>query len=89
MRVSVIIPTYNEQENIREILAQIAHKPVQKRFDQAIQMTEAFLMKVSTHAGWSEIVEKGREHAARQLEVSAADLDLLRRSRAPGLGGAS
>jgi hypothetical protein len=45
---------------IREILAQIAHKPVQKRFDQAIQMTEAFLMKVSTHAGWSEIVEKGR-----------------------------
>ena len=45
---------------IREILAQIAHKPVQKRFDQAIQMTDAFLKKVSTHEGWSEIVEKGR-----------------------------
>ena len=45
---------------IREILAQIAHKPVQKRFDQAIQMTEAFLKQVSTQEGWSEIVEKGR-----------------------------
>lgn len=45
---------------VREVLIQISHKPVQKRFDQAIQMTEAFLKQVSTHAGWSEIVEKGR-----------------------------
>jgi len=45
---------------VREILIQISHKPVHKRFDQAIQMTEAFLTHVSTHEGWSQIVEKGR-----------------------------
>jgi hypothetical protein len=45
---------------VREILTQISHKPVQKRFDRAIQMTETFLKQVSTQKGWSEIVEKGR-----------------------------
>ena len=52
-------PTEDDR-SIREILIHISHKPVQKRFDQAIQMTEDFLKKVSTQEGWSEIVEKGR-----------------------------
>jgi hypothetical protein len=52
-------PTEDDR-SIREILIHISHRPVQKRFDQAIQMTEDFLKKVSTQEGWSEIVEKGR-----------------------------
>ena len=52
-------PTEDDR-SIREILIQISHTPVLKRFDQAIQMTEYFLKKVSTQKGWSEIVEKGR-----------------------------
>jgi hypothetical protein len=52
-------PTEDDR-SIREILIHISHRPVQKRFDQAIQMTEDFLKKVSTQKGWSEIVEKGR-----------------------------
>lgn len=52
-------PTEDDR-SIREILIQISHRPVQKRFDQAIQMTEDFLKKVSTQEGWSKIVEKGR-----------------------------
>jgi hypothetical protein len=52
-------PTEDDR-SIREILIHISHRPVKKRFDQAIQMTEDFLKKVSTQKGWSEIVEKGR-----------------------------
>ena len=45
---------------IREILIKIAHKPVMKRLDQAIEMTETFIREASVHTGWLENVEKGR-----------------------------
>ena len=52
-------PTEDDR-SIREILSQISHKPVKRQLDQAIRCTEEFLTQVSTHEGWSMIVEKGR-----------------------------
>ena len=45
---------------IREVLNVIAHKPVQKKIDEAFSMTEQFIMTTRNITGISAIIEHGR-----------------------------
>jgi hypothetical protein len=51
-------PTY-EDRCIREVLNTIAHKPVEKKIDEAFQMTEQFLQNVNDPDGFRAIVDHG------------------------------
>lgn len=53
-------PTY-EDRCIREVLNEIAHKPVQKLFDEAFSMTDQFLMNMSNPIGTSAIIQYGKD----------------------------
>jgi len=53
-------PTY-EDRCVREVLNVIAHKPVQKKLDEAFAMTEVFLMNMSTPLGIMSIIAQGKQ----------------------------
>jgi hypothetical protein len=50
-----------EDRCIREVLNEIAHKPVQRKFAEAFDMTREFIETMSTPEGFTTIIEKGRE----------------------------
>lgn len=52
-------PTY-EDRCVREVLNEIAHKPVQGRQDEAIAMTDAFLMNMKNPMTVAMIVSQGK-----------------------------
>jgi hypothetical protein len=53
-------PTY-EDRCVREVLNDIAHKPVQKKLAEAFQLTELFLMNVSTPVGLMMVIAQGKQ----------------------------
>jgi hypothetical protein len=52
-------PTY-EDRCIREVLNEIAHKPVQKKMAEAFALTEIFLMNMSTPLGLMMVIANGK-----------------------------
>lgn len=52
-------PTY-EDRCMREVLNTIAHKPVQKKIDEAFKMTDQFLMNIGNEIGLSVIIGHGK-----------------------------
>ena len=52
-------PTY-EDRCVREVLNEIAHKPVQKRTYEAFMLTELFLVNMSTPFGIMSVISQGR-----------------------------
>ena len=62
-------PTY-EDRCIREVLNNIAHKPVEKKMDEAFKMTEQFLRTIGNPIGFSAIIESGKAI----LDVKDAEL---------------
>ena len=53
-------PTY-EDRCIREVLNEIAHKPVQRRLDEAFAMTEAFLMNMANPVTVMMVISQGKQ----------------------------
>jgi hypothetical protein len=53
-------PTY-EDRCIREILNEIAHKPVNKKIDEALIMTEKILFIINTPQGIIDTIARGKE----------------------------
>jgi len=51
----------DEDRSIREVLNVIAHKPVQRKFDEAFEMTRKFIETMSTPEGVAAIIAEGRE----------------------------
>lgn len=51
----------DEDRSIREVLNIIAHKPVQRKFDEAFEMTREFIATMSTPEGVAATVAEGRE----------------------------
>lgn len=64
-------PTY-EDRCIREVLNLIAHKPVQKKMDEAFIMTEQFLRTIGNPIGLCAIIQNGKEILDKK------DVDLLK-----------
>jgi len=52
-------PTY-EDRCIREVLNIIAHKPVERKIDEAISFTEQFIMNMNNPIGASAIISEGK-----------------------------
>lgn len=52
-------PTY-EDRCIREVLNEIAHKPVQKKIDEAFKLTEFFLSNMTSQVGLMMTVAQGK-----------------------------
>ena len=53
-------PTY-EDRCVREVLNEIAHKPVQGRQDEAFAMTEAFLMNMTNRETVAMVINQGKQ----------------------------
>lgn len=53
-------PTEDDR-SIREVLNIIAHKPVQRKFDEAFEMTREFITTMSTPEGIAATIAEGRE----------------------------
>jgi hypothetical protein len=53
-------PTY-EDRCVREVLNEIAHKPVQKKIPEAIALTELFLANMTTEYGIISVVNQGKQ----------------------------
>jgi hypothetical protein len=53
-----------EDRCLREVLSAIAHLPVQKKMDEAMSMTEAFLMAVQDPTQYAHVIEQGRQALA-------------------------
>jgi hypothetical protein len=51
----------HEDRCVREVLNTIAHKPVQKKMDEAFMMTEMFLMNMSNPVGIAQTIAQGKE----------------------------
>jgi len=51
----------DEDRSIREVLNVIAHKPVQRKFDEAFAMTRKFIETMSTPEGVAATIAEGRE----------------------------
>lgn len=51
----------DEDRCIREVLNIIAHKPVERKFDEAFTMTQEFIKTMSTPEGVAAIITEGRE----------------------------
>lgn len=49
-----------EDRCIREVLNLIAHKPVQRKFDEAYADTDAFMQRIHTETGYQSILDQGR-----------------------------
>ena len=49
-----------EDRCLREVLNLIAHKPVQRKFDEAYADTDAFLQNINKEGGLATIIEQGR-----------------------------
>jgi hypothetical protein len=49
-----------EDRCLREVLHVIAHKPVQRKFDEAYADTDAFMQTIHTEAGKAATIERGR-----------------------------
>jgi hypothetical protein len=52
-------PTY-EDRCVREVLNEIAHKPVQKKMAEAFTLTEMFLMQMSNPLGLMMVINQGK-----------------------------
>ena len=52
-------PTY-EDRCVREVLNEVAHKPVQKKMSEAFTLTEMFLMNMSTPLGVMMTIQQGK-----------------------------
>jgi hypothetical protein len=52
-------PTY-EDRCVREVLNIIAHKPVEKKYDEAFHLTQMFLTHVETPQGFTDILQEGK-----------------------------
>jgi hypothetical protein len=53
-------PTY-EDRCVREVLNDIAHKPVQKKMAEAFTLTEMFLLQMSTPLGVMMVTQQGKQ----------------------------
>ena len=53
-------PTY-EDRCVREVLNIIAHKPVQKKVDEALALTEMFLVSMNTAEGVLGVIAQGKQ----------------------------
>jgi hypothetical protein len=53
-------PTY-EDRCVREVLNEIAHKPVQKKLAEAFALTETFLTNMSTPLGVMTVINQGKQ----------------------------
>ena len=53
-------PTY-EDRCVREVLNEIAHKPVQKKMAEAFTLTEMFLMQMSNPLGVMMVTQQGKQ----------------------------
>ncbi len=51
----------DEDRSIREVLNVIAHKPVQRKFDEAFAMTRKFIETMNTPEGVAATIAEGRE----------------------------
>jgi hypothetical protein len=53
-------PTY-EDRCVREVLNDIAHKPVQKKMAEAFALTQMFLINMSTPIGLAMVIQQGKQ----------------------------
>jgi len=53
-------PTY-EDRCVREVLNIIAHKPVEKKLDEAIALTEVFLVQMASPLGIMGVIHQGKQ----------------------------
>ena len=60
-------PTY-EDRCIREVLNIIAHKPVERKIDEAISFTEQFIMNMNNPIGISAIISEGKNILTKKDE---------------------
>ena len=61
-------PTY-EDRCVREVLNILAHKPVQRKYEEAFDLTEAFLTQIETPEGFQTILAEGKSILEKKDET--------------------